>query len=109
MDIFIGDFPEDVSAYSIRALLGVLGKEATFRIEPNLAADHPCCYCVVTLIPDSLGHKTVSQLAGARFQGKPLRVHEYVHRAHNNDRRAAEPATGYSGPERRRSERRAAL
>ncbi len=106
MQVFIGDFAEDVSAYSIRGLLGAAGREARFRIERNPVLDNGICYCVADIEPDSLAHKVIAQLKGARFQGRDLRVREFITRAHVNDRRRPGGSELWEGPERRQTDRR---
>lgn len=122
MELYIGNLPENVTAFDLRKLFTPIagsnsGKFSflrartepfmNFKIVEQRSASGMVRYGWADIEPDEIAERCIERLNKAPFQGNTLVVREYFHRRAMNERRALDwRSKPWNGEERRVGQRR---
>lgn len=109
MEVFVGNLNNTVSFRDLALLLKDFKKPQIKLVEKAQADGVMLRYAVVTFDSARLAKKAINRFHTHELRGQPLVMREFVYRSYVNERRALDWRNRpWSGPERRRTDRRKA-
>lgn len=108
MEVFIGNLSERVTLTDLTAFLKTFANKARIRIVDKRQEDGSRIrYGIADFDSDKLALKAIKKLNQKVLRGNPVVMREFFHRRYSNERRALNwREIPWSGPERRKDERR---
>jgi RNA recognition motif-containing protein len=103
MNIFVGNLAASVTAEDLRKLFGGYGTIIKVLIMRDTRDGRPLGHAHVYLVPDNAARTAITTRNGAALQGREIEVRECVPRKREDRRKNR---FQWSGPERRRGQRR---
>jgi len=111
MEVFIGNIAPNTTLNDVVNFLKGFAKKARVRvIDQPLENGGHTRYALADFDADKLALKAIKKLNGSSLRGQAVVMREFIHRSYSNERRAVNwREKPWSGPERRRDERRKKL
>lgn len=108
MEVFIGNLADNVSVTDLTAFFKAFANKARIRIVDKRQEDGSRVrYGVASFDTEKLALKAIKKLNQRELRGRAVVLREYIHRSYSNERRALNwRDKPWSGPERRKVERR---